>query len=391
MPHPPASGNSLPPARTEQPVRVAIFTGAYDHIRDGVSLTLNRLVAFLERNSVKVKVFAPTVRQPALRHAGTRIAVPSIPAPGRGEYRVSLGLPHGARRELAEFNPNIVHIATPDILGHSALRWAKRREIPVVASYHTHFASYLDYYGLQRIEGSVWGYLRRFYKQCAHLYVPSSSMEDVLREHGISDNLRPWPRGVDTGLFSPKLRSVAWREAVGAGDRDVIVTFISRIVAEKGVEVFAQLVEQLESRGVPHRSLVVGDGPLRAPLQERLRNTHFTGTLRDEELARAYASSDVFVFPSETETFGNVTLEAMSSGVPAVCANATGSASLVRAGETGFLAPPRDVQAFVENVERLCTDHALRARMSAASREAALAYDWNVVLARMLGYYRELV
>src|SRR5690606_13622421 len=125
MPHPTASGCSLPPAPTEQPVRVAIFTGAYDHIRDGVSLTLNRLVAFLERSSVQVRVFAPTVRQPALRHAGTRIAVPSIPAPGRGEYRVSLGLPHGARRELAEFNPNIVHIATPDILGHSALRWAK--------------------------------------------------------------------------------------------------------------------------------------------------------------------------------------------------------------------------------------------------------------------------
>lgn len=390
MPHPTAEGSpALPPGR-ESPLRVAIFTGAYDHIRDGVSLTLNRLVAYLERNSVHVRVFAPTVRQPAFRHAGTRIAVPSIPAPGRGEYRISLGLPRGARRELEDFQPNIVHIATPDILGHSALRWARRRGIPAVASYHTHFASYLDYYGLQRMEEGVWGYLRRFYQRCTHVYVPSESMERVLREHGIDGNLRSWPRGVDTALFNPQLRSAEWRESAGVRNGEPVVAFVSRIVAEKGVDVFAEVVEQLEARGVRHRSVVVGDGPLRASLQERLRNAHFTGTLRDEDLARAYASSDVFVFPSETETFGNVTLEAMSSGVPAVCADATGSSSLVRAGETGFLAPPRDAAVFREHVERLCTDDALRTRMSAASREAALEYDWDVVLGRMLGYYREL-
>lgn len=385
-----SAGDTLNPAEPG-PIRVALFTGAYDHIRDGVSLTLNRLVAYLERNSVPARVFAPTVRQPALQHAGTRIAVPSIPAPGRGEYRVSLGLTPGVRKQLESFQPTLVHIATPDLLGRAALRWARRNRVPVVSSYHTHFASYLNYYGLQGLENQLWGYLRRFYKQCRHVYVPSSSMENVLREHGIDGNLLPWPRGVDTGLFNPKVRSAEWRASTGAGDRDVIVTFVSRIVAEKGVGLFADVVEQLEERGVPHRSVVVGDGPLRESLQERLKNTHFTGTLQAQALAHAYASSDVFVFPSETETFGNVTLEAMASGVPAVCADATGSSSLVRPGATGFLAPPRDAAAFREHVERLCSDHELRARLSATSREVALEYDWEIVLARMLAYYREAV
>jgi len=389
----PAASEHRRPATEIQsaaPLRVAIFTGAYDHIRDGVSLTLNRLVEYLERCSVDVRVFAPTVAHPALVHAGTRIAVPSIPAPGRSEYRVSLGMSPRVLRELRAFDPTIVHIATPDLLGRSALAWGIRRRIPVVASYHTHFASYLDYYGLRRFEGMLWSYLKRFYDRCEHVYVPSESMAAVLRSHGIAGQLRAWPRGVDTTVFDPKHRSDDWRRSVGAGSGDMIVTFVSRVVAEKGIDVFADTVEGLQERGIPHRSVVVGDGPQRAALQERLARTHFTGSLQSGDLARAYASSDVFVFPSETETFGNVTLEAMASGVPAVCADATGSGSLVRHGETGFLAPPRDARRFLQYVERLCTDHPLRARMSAASREAALAYDWELVLARMLDYYREV-
>lgn len=381
-----------PPARTDPPAspRVALFTGAYDHIRDGVSLTLNRLVAYLEAQGVDVLVFAPTVREPALRHAGRRVVVPSVPAPGRPEYRVSLGFPPRARRELAAFRPTLVHIATPDLLGLAALRVARRQRIPVVASYHTHFASYLDYYRLARLEDALWRYLRWFYGQCAHVYVPTESMADVLRSHGIRGNLRLWPRGVDTALFSPARRSDAWRAAVGATPAEVIVTFVSRIVAEKGIDVFAAVVEGLEARGIAHRSVVVGDGPERAALQARLRNAHFTGTLQGEALATAYASSDVFVFPSDTETFGNVTLEAMASGVPTVCADATGSGSLVRHGETGFLAPPRRADAFLEHVARLCDDADLRARMGAAARRAAQDYDWPLVLGRLLSAYREL-
>ncbi len=371
--------------------RIALFSGAYNHIRDGVSLTLNRVVAYLERQGVPVRVFAPTTATPAIEHAGTMIAVPSLPAPGRSDYRISLGISRAALAELDAFAPNLIHVATPDILGLRALRLARSRGLPLVATYHTHFASYLDYYGIGRLEGSVWRYLRWFYRQCDHVYVPSDSMTRVLQEHGISDNLRPWPRGVETSLFTPVRRSGEWRRSIGAEhDEEVVVTFVSRIVAEKGIDVLADVILGLEERGIPHRSVVVGDGPSREALAERLPRTHFTGTLLGEDLARAYASSDVFLFPSETETFGNVTLEAMSSGVPVVCADATGSASLVTDGVSGFLAPARRSDMFLEHVARLATDAALRRSMGIAARERALEYDWEAVLARLLAYYREL-
>src|SRR5919204_395272 len=178
-------------------MRIALFTGNYNHIPDGVSLTLNRLVAYLERGGAAVQVYAPTIASPPIRHAGTLVAVPSIPAPGRPEYRVSVALPRAARAAFAAFRPDIVHIATPDYLGLRALRLARAARVPTVASYHTHFTSYLRYYGLQPLEGVVWRYLRWFYARCEHLYVPTPSMTDVLRRNGIDGNLRLWPRGVD--------------------------------------------------------------------------------------------------------------------------------------------------------------------------------------------------
>lgn len=400
-------------------LRLALFTGAYDHIRDGVSLTLNRLVRYLEDRGAAVRVYAPTVPHPALTGAGTLVPLRSVRAPGRPDYRVSLGIPGSVRRDLNEFRPNLVHIATPDIAGRAALRWAHRRRLPVVASYHTHFVSYLDYYRAAPLEGAVWHYLRWFYSRCAHVYVPSESMARVLSAQGISDNARLWPRGVDVVRFSPSVRSSAWREGVPGSIGDPIVTFVSRVVAEKGIEVFAGVIEELRRRRVPHRSAVVGDGPERAALERRLASpspgdppppgspgadtfaagadmappgaTRFTGTLQDAELATAYASSDIFLFPSETETFGNVVLEAMASGLPCVCADATGSASLVKPGETGFLAEPRNVADFTAHVERLCRDSALRARMGSTARAASESLDWDRVLARILGYYAELV
>lgn len=381
--------NPTPPAVPLTP-RVALFTGAYDHIRDGVSLTLNRLVTHLEGTGAAVLVLAPTTEHPALVHAGTRIPVPSVAAPGRGDYRISLGLPRAARSALRRFHPTLVHIATPDLLGLAALRLARRWGLPVVASYHTHFVSYLDYYGLARLDGTLWRYLRRFYRRCAHVYVPTPSMAGVLSEHGISENLRLWPRGVDTALFHPGRRCASWRSTMGAAESDVVVTFVSRIVPEKGLDVFADVVEELARRGIAARSVVVGDGPARAALAARLPDTRFTGTLEGEALARAYSSSDIFLFPSDTETFGSVTLEAMAAGLPVVCADAAGSRSLVEDGVTGFLAPAGRSDIFLERVARLVADAALRQRLARAARATALAYDWERTLERLVDYYREL-
>lgn len=373
-----------------QELRIALFTGAYNHIADGVSLTLNRVVHYLEERGAAVEVYAPTTSAPALKHEGTLVPVSSVSAPGRPEYRISLGLTRAASASLTRFAPNLFHIATPDLLGLAALRYAKRTHIPVVASYHTHFASYLDYYGLGALEGPTWRYVRWFYGHCAQVYVPTPSMLAVLREHGLSGDLRLWPRGVESGLFNPVRRSSEWRRARGIGDSDAVVAFVSRLVTEKGLSVVADVLTGLERRGIAHRAVIVGDGPERPKLQAAVPAAIFEGHLTGEALATAYASSDIFLFPSETETFGNVTLEALSSGLPAVVANATGSNALVTEGVNGYLVPARNSAVFAERVETLVKDAALRAGMGRAARESALKYEWQVILGQLASYYDDL-
>ena len=371
-------------------MRIALFSGAYNHIADGVSRTLNRLVAYLEKQGATVQVYAPTIPNPPVKHAGNLVPARSISAPGRPEYRVSLGMSENIRRDITDFRPDLFHIATPDLLGLAALRMARRTGVPVVASYHTHFASYLDYYRLGMLERPVWSYLRWFYSHCRHIYVPTASMIDVLEQKGIDRNLRLWPRGVDSALFNPGKRSPEWRRSRGIPDSDVVVAFVSRLVAEKGLGVVTRVIRGLEDRAMPHRALIVGEGPERERIQADLPNAIFAGHLEGDELAAAYASSDIFLFPSETETFGNVTLEALASGLPAVVANATGSNALVEQGVSGFLAPPRDSEAFLAGVERLVADDELRRTMSANARKAAESYEWDRILAQLVAYYEEL-
>lgn len=378
--------------------RIALFTGAYNYISDGVTLTLNRLVAYLEKHGAEVLVFSPTTKKPPpIEHAGTLVSVPSIPFPGRSDYRLAIGLPRKARARLKAFDPNLLHIATPDYMGSKALRWARARGIPVVTSFHTHFGAYLKYfvsyhkyYRMDLLESTAWRYGRWFYPQCEHIYVPTQSIAVELRSRGITNGLRLWPRGVDTAFFNPAKRSLAWRRAMGIDDDEVVVSFVSRLVWEKGLHVFADVIEGLEARGIRHRSMIVGEGPARARLAERLPKALFTGHLQGEALARAYASSDVFLFPSDTETFGNVTLEAMASGLPTVCADASGSNALVKDGETGFLAPPGQADAFLDAVERLATDPALRQTMGEQALARARTYEWDAAMARIAGYYEEV-
>lgn len=379
----------MPDSRPEK--RIALFTGAYNHVVDGVSLTLNRLVSYLEDEDVPVLVFAPTANEPALEHAGTLQSVPSIPMTGRPEYRVSLGLGPDAIEALDRFKPTIIHIATPDILGLEALMYARAWDIPVVASYHTHFGSYLEYYNLAWAERAMWAFLRWFYSKCEHLYVPTRSMAAVLAEYGIVDGVEIWPRGVNIQLFNPAHRSMSWRREIGFDDDDVVITFVSRLVVEKGLDVFAEVVSDLQKAGEPVRCLVVGEGPACEMLREAIPRAVFLGHQDGENLSRAYASSDIFLFPSETETFGNVTLEAMASGVPAVCADATGSSSLVLDERTGFLVPGRDTEAFKERVLALVHDASLRQQFGAAARTEAETYSWRLILGRINAFYDSIL
>jgi phosphatidylinositol alpha 1,6-mannosyltransferase len=374
-----------------RPRRIALFTGNYHHIPDGVSLTLNRLVRHLEARGDRVLVFGPTVDEPPMEHAGTLVPVPSVPMPGRPEYQISYRFPKDVQERVEAFRPDLVHIATPDWLGFRALQWARRSGVPVVTSYHTHFPSYLGYYHLGAFEGALWAYTRWFYNRCAQVYVPSWPMADELRRHGVRAPLKLWARGVELDRFGPEQRSAAWREAQGYTPDEVVVAFVSRLVVEKGLDVYADVVSGMQARGLKARALVVGEGPAREMVREKLPRAVFTGHLDGDELATAYASADVFLFPSETETFGNVTLEALASGLPVVAADAAGSRMLVDDGVTGRLCPPRDTDAFLAATAELVSDPALRARMGAAAREAARAYAWPAVLDRIVGYYGEVL
>jgi glycosyltransferase involved in cell wall biosynthesis len=371
-------------------LRVALVTGSYNYIADGVALTLNRMVAFMESRGVEVLVFAPVGSRPAFAHSGEVVPVPSMAAPGRGEYRAALGLPRGPRERLLAFSPDILHIATPDLLGHAAQRLGRRMGWPVVASYHTRFETYLKYYGLEVLTPALAGLVRGFYDGCREIYAPSESMIDVLRADGVRAPIRLWPRGVDTDRFRPGARSAAWRAARGVAPDDVVIAFVSRLVKEKRVVEVAQVFARLRAAGIAHRAVFVGDGPERAFLEREVPGALFEGFLSGDELATAYASSDIFLFPSDTETFGNVTLEAMASGLPTVCANATGSRSLVEAGATGYLAEIGDAEGLYTAVAELVVDPERRRSMGAAARVRSLRFSWDEAMGGLLARYEAL-
>lgn len=374
--------------------KIALICGNYNYVIDGPVRALNRLVAFLERQGIEVLVFAPTAKTPALKHNGTLISVPSFPIPGRSEYRVAMGLPAHIRHKLEEFKPDMIHLTTPDLLGTAALKWANRMGIPAVSSFHTRFDTYPRYYNMAWLEKYLTNHMRRFYHRCEHVYAPSQSMIDVLQEQKITrtpDNLRIWTRGVESDVFNPQRRDMQWRRSLGIADDKHIVLFVGRLVLEKGLGVFADVLDRLESRNVPVHALIVGEGPERERFQKRLPNATFTGFLQGADLGRAYASSDLFFNASITETFGNVTLEAMACGVPAVCADATGSRTLVAHEQSGFLVDYDDLDGFTDRIEQIVTDKALKERFQQNSIKRAEPYNWENVLTALVQQYGEAV
>jgi glycosyltransferase involved in cell wall biosynthesis len=216
-------------------------------------------------------------------------------------------------------------------------------------------------------------------------------MAEIIRREGQSQNVEIWARGVDSDLFSPARRDMGWRRAHGISDDEVVISFAGRLVKEKNTAIFMRVLNALTAKGLNVRPLVIGDGPEMAAMRAGLRNGVFAGFLHGEELARAYASSDIFFFPSESETFGNVTLEAMASGLPAVNAIASGSNSLVEEGVTGHLVSARDEHLLAARLETLAGDESLRRRMGEAARSRALGYSWDNVLSGLLQSYMEVL
>lgn len=372
-------------------LRIALFSGNYNYVRDGANQALNRLAGYLLRQGAALRVYAPTVAEPAFAPTGDLIGVPSVAIPGRAEYRVPLGLSRANREDLAAFAPNVIHTSSPDPTGHAALRWAEARRIPVLASVHTRFETYPRYYGLGFIEPWLEAIMRRYYNRCDALVAPSQSMVLTLREQRMHSDISIWSRGVDRTVFASDKRDMAWRRALGLADTDVAIVFLGRLVMEKGLDVFAETMARLRQRGVPHKVLVIGDGPARKWFETNLEGGIFAGFQTGADLGRALASGDVFFNPSITETFGNVTLEAMACGLPVVAAGATGSSSLVEDGTTGRLVSPCAADRFAEALAPYCTDPALRAAHGRAGEAKSKLFDWDTINQAVVDTYLRII
>lgn len=370
-------------------LRVALFSGNYNCIRDGANNALNRLGRFLLDQGAAFRVYSPTSPRPAFAPAGDLVSIASIPIPGRTEYRLALGLGKTARADMRRFNPTIVHLSAPDILGRQAQRFARTLKIPVVASLHTRFETYFEYYRLGAVRGMIERYLQRFYSDCDLVLAPNQGMAEILESWGLGGRIRIWSRGVDQALFSPHRRDPSWRRAQGYADDELVLLFFGRLVPEKGLATFAELVAKLRAGGRRLRPLVVGAGPGLPFLAARLGDAVFTGHLEGEALARAVASADILVNPSETEAFGNVNLEAMASGLAVVSADGPSARGVLDDQETGWLVPARDVAAYADAIEVLA-GHPLRRRaMASAAVRRSADFDWPATLAPVVDAYRE--
>ena len=368
-------------------LRIALFSGNYNYVRDGANQALNRLVDYLLRQGVQVRIYSPTVKEPAFPATGDLVSIPAIPIPGRSEYRLPIALPARVRRNLAAFNPNVVHVSSPDIVGHRAVTWARRRKIAAVASVHTRFDTYLAYYHLQAFEPLARDIMRRFYHRCEVVMAPAESTAVILRVQRMNRDIAIWARGVDRDQFNPDRRDLGWRRSKGIADDEIVVAYLGRIVMEKGLDVFVEAILALIDRGIRHRVLVIGDGPARPWFEQQLPDAVFAGQLTGPDLARALASADVLLNPSITEAFGNVTLEAMASGLPVIAADATGASNLVRSGVTGMLVDGTEPDEFAGAIEGYALDPDLRRRHGEAGLAIAKGMDWDSINATVIRVY----
>jgi glycosyltransferase involved in cell wall biosynthesis len=233
--------------------------------------------------------------------------------------------------------------------------------------------------------------MRNLYRKCDALLAPAESTAAVLRAQRMNRNIFIWTRGVDRAQFNPERRDMEWRRSLGIADDELVVAFLGRLVLEKGLDVFVAAISELRRRNVPHHPLVIGEGPARGWFEEHMPTGVFVGQQVGDDLGRALASADVFLNPSVTEAFGNVTLESMASGLPVVAATATGATNLVRDGETGVLVEPCDTKGFADALEAYARDPELRRRHGQAGLAFAKTQDWDEINSSVLHVYERVI
>jgi glycosyltransferase involved in cell wall biosynthesis len=368
------------PASTPS-LRLSVVTETWPPEVNGVSLTLSRLVQGLCARNHPVQLIRPrqTRTDQALSHSGyEELLMRGMPIPRYPELK--LGLP--AKRALINAwtlkRPDLVHIATEGPLGWSALQAARRLKLPVTSDFRTNFHAYCEHYGVGWLRKPMVSYLRRFHNLTQLTMVPTRALRAQLMEMGFA-NVQVVARGVDTQLFNPQRRSEALRREWGAGPDSLVMLVVGRLAAEKNLDVALQAHAAMQSHHADVKLVFVGDGPLRESLQQRCPQAVFAGMRRHEELAGYYASADLFVFPSLTETFGNVTIEALASGLPVLAFDTAAASDWVQSHVNGWLVPAGHDAAFVRVAVTLAQAPALLAQTREQARARVAHLDWQQI------------
>ncbi|MCX7930028.1 MAG: glycosyltransferase family 1 protein [Chlorobi bacterium] len=369
---------------------VCHVAGTAQRGQDGVTRVLYE---YLERHRVAglEPLVITAVADAHEREHFPMIEMSAIRLPLYRDYKLYTGTATAFEQTLDQYGiePDVIHIHTPCPLGRAALRYVERRGIPAIATYHTHFPSYMRHHRIGVVRPFLERALAEFYRRCDRVLVPSRMLCDWLSNLGVG-SARYLPHGTDIAMFNPQRASLQWRQRLGISPERTVLLYVGRLVWEKNLRVLVDVWGRLDRRR--YAMVVVGTGPIQSRLRRLMPDALFLGYRSGIELATAYASSDVFVFPSDTETFGNVTLEALASGLPCVVADAPGSAELVRHGATGFRIEARDSIAFADAIETLAAmsrERKLLWRMRA--RVDAESYQWSSICSELFGEYRQLL
>jgi len=366
-------------------VRIAHFIGTLKK-EDGVAKVVLMLVAEARKAGHETVIVTGWAEDPTVSPVPL-ITIPSVTFPLYREYRMPLFGYRAFKKELDAFNPDVLHVHSPDGSAWAARKYAKQTGIPAVITHHTDFPKYLQYYHISFLKPLVWWYLRLLYNRMSAVTTPSSVTAEDLARHGIRSPIaQTW--GIDFSVFDPKRKSAEWRKKVaGAGN---IVLCVCRLTWEKDLRTLAAAYMKLRAERDDFVMVVAGDGPARAELEKLMPGAMFLGRLDWKMLAEVYASSDIFLSPSTTETFGNVVIEAMASGCVPVAANEGGPKDIVLEGKTGFLTKPRDAEDSYEKTKLLLDNSKKRAAMRTAGLKHAQTFTWSNVFSSLLVLYQRL-
>lgn len=365
-------------------MKLALVTETFPPEINGVAMTFGIIARELGRRGHALRVYRPRRDDLPAGEAHpdyAEISLPGMPIPRYPLLRLGLPAYRRLRREWTEDRPDLVHVATEGPLGASAISVARALEIPVTSSFHTNFHAYARHYGYGLLGRVVLAWLRRVHNRTQRTFVPTTELGAELTAAGFA-NVRLLSRGVDTWQFHPARRSAALRAKWGAAGDDPVVIHAGRMAAEKNYDLLLRAFAAMRAANPRCRFVLVGDGPLRSRLQRENPGCVFTGFIARGDLAQHYASADIYIHASLTETFGNVLTEAMASGLAVAGFNYAAAQQFVQHGRNGLAVPCTEPSALVEAAVLLATDELLRAQLRAAARAAVETQSWEQVIAR---------